>query len=51
MNKEILKLIEKLWEKYPNQRFGQLLTNHVFDKDKIFYQEDEETIKKIKKEI
>ena len=26
----ILKLLEKLWKQYPDQRFGQLLGNYVF---------------------
>jgi hypothetical protein len=46
--KELLKLIEKLWEKYPEQRFGQLLENFVFNSNEMFSQEDEETIDKIK---
>ena len=54
--KEILRLIEKLWNKYPYQRLGQLLENYIFVKgergDKtscaIFYQEDKETLKRLK---
>lgn len=48
---EILKLLEKLWEKYPNQRLGQLLENYMFKPEKMFYQDDGETMGKIKKEL
>jgi len=51
MNDKILKLLKELWEKYPNHRLGQLLENFVFNKDKMFFQEDEDTIKKIKKSL
>ena len=48
-NKEILILMEKLWNKYHRHRLGQLLENFVFidgergDKtsQKIYYQSDE----------
>jgi hypothetical protein len=46
--KELLRLVEKLWEKYPEQRFGQLLENFIFNSNEMFSQEDEETIDKIK---
>ena len=44
----ILKKLEKIWEKYPDMRLGQLLENYVFfggqrgDKTSValFYQED-----------
>lgn len=49
--KKILSKIEKLWNKYPDQRFGQLLENYVFVRGnrgditscRLFYQEDDET--------
>jgi len=58
-NKQILKLLEKLWQKYPNMRLGQLLENFIFldgergDKtsQELYYQYDEKTIKRINKEL
>ncbi len=58
-NKEILKLLEKLWQKYSNMRLGQLMENFVFldgergDKtsQKLYYQYDEKTIRKINEEL
>ena len=49
--KELLDLVENLWEKYPKQRFGQLLENYVFNKDEMFYQEDERTLQRINSEL
>lgn len=43
-------LIENLWEKYPDQRLGQLLTNFAFKEDS-FYQEDHETELNILREL
>jgi len=44
--KRICKLIEKAWLNYPDQRLGQLLSNHVFGhKVDIFFQEDDVTEK------
>jgi len=28
---EILKLLQELWAKYPNNRFGELIENHLID--------------------
>lgn len=55
-NKEILSLLEELWNKYPQMRLGQLLENFVFldgergDKtsQELYYQYDEKTIKRLK---
>lgn len=41
--KRILKLIEKIWNKYPDQRLGQLLINYGFSERDIFNQEDNVT--------
>jgi len=46
--KTILKYIERLWSKYPNQRLGQLLENFVFDPKTMFYQEDKITEERLK---
>jgi uncharacterized protein YihD (DUF1040 family) len=44
--KRILKLIEKIWTRYPDMRLGQLLNNFVWiDAKGIFYGEDDETEK------
>jgi len=61
--KRILRAIEELWNMYPDQRLGQLLTNYVFvDKantfnfmrmssSEIFNQEDDETEEKLLKAL
>lgn len=50
--KRILNKIEKIWNKIPDQRLGQLLENYIFiqgnrgiDKTsvRLFHQEDDET--------
>lgn len=39
--KRICKLIEKVWNKVPDQRLGQFLSNYVFGHHTdIFFQED-----------
>lgn len=45
---EILTDIRTLWTNYPDMRLGQLLENFVFDKDTMFYQEDDVTDEKLK---
>jgi hypothetical protein len=45
---EILTDIRVLWINYPDMRLGQLLENFVFDKDTMFYQEDDVTDEKLK---
>lgn len=45
---EILTDIRTLWINYPDMRLGQLLENFVFDKDTMFYQEDDVTDEKLK---
>ena len=46
-NKRILKELDRLVEKYPDMRFGQIIANYVFpeyrEKD-IFYIESEKTL-------
>ena len=46
---EILTDIRILWINYPDMRLGQLLENFVFDKDTMFYQEDDVTDENLKK--
>ncbi len=56
--KEILFELKRLWLKNPDQRLGQILENYVFfegergDKTSVamFYQEDDETLSKLKKQ-
>ena len=47
VNKRILKELDRLVEKYPDMRFGQIVANYVFpeyrEKD-IFYIESERTL-------
>lgn len=45
---KILTDIRALWINYPDMRLGQLLENFVFDKDTMFYQEDDVTDEKLK---
>lgn len=51
LNKEILGILADLVEAFPEQRFGQILTNYVFpnyrEKD-IFFEESLETLKTLK---
>mgnify|MGYP000809958106 CR=1 FL=1 len=40
---DILMKFKDLWEQYPDQRFGQIISNYlVNDKEDIFYIEDDE---------
>lgn len=49
-NRKILRELDKLIDKYPNQRFGQLVANYIFpfyrQKD-IFFEESQETFENI----
>ena len=51
---EICKLLEETWSKYPDLRLGQFLLCFVFlkvsktNKNLIFYQEDDETLKNLR---
>lgn len=46
-NLEILKEIEKLIIKYPQQRFGQILSNYVLPNGDPFYEESIDTLERI----
>lgn len=48
---KILDLVRELWEKYPDQRLGQIMSNYVFDNKIVdmFYVEDEDVINSISK--
>jgi hypothetical protein len=53
IRKEILENLAELWDKYPSQRFGQLLENYVFGHHEdtnscIFHIYDETTLHNIK---
>ena len=60
-NKEILDLLSKLVEKFPEQRFGQILFNYVLNYsqtdsgqihiDDPFYEISERTLKRIKERV
>jgi hypothetical protein len=40
---DILVKFQDLWEQYPDQRFGQIISNYlVTDREDIFYIEDDE---------
>jgi mRNA-degrading endonuclease RelE of RelBE toxin-antitoxin system len=50
--REILKLLRKLWERNPEQRLGQILENYIFiegqrgdiTSNRLFYQDDKRTL-------
>ena len=46
--KKILSRIEKIWEKYPNLRLGQLIINSI-PEGLLYYEEDEKVIEEIEK--
>ena len=60
-NKEILDLLNKLVEKFPEQRFGQLLFNYVLNYsqsdsgqihiDDPFYESSKQTLNRIKERV
>lgn len=63
-NKRILKYLEECIEKYPEQRFGQILQNYAFirphrpakennmiDWKNEFYMESDELLKRVKQRI
>lgn len=47
---KILSLIKKLYKKYPDLRFGQLLT-FVFGKEDIFYYSNKKVLNLLKEKI
>ena len=49
--KRILSKLSALWEKEPDTRLGQLLSNLAHHKNDLFYFEDEELEAAIDKEI
>ena len=44
MSEEIIEKLRRLWDKYPEQRFGQLLKNYVFNGDVSMWELSEEDI-------
>lgn len=45
---DIMVKLQDLWEHYPDQSLGQLLTNYVFTKnDAMFYLEDDEVSQRL----
>ena len=61
INREILDLIDKIIEEFPEQRFGQILFNYVLNysqtdsgqihRDDPFYEIGERTLKRIKERV
>lgn len=53
-NRKILRELDKFIDKYPDQRFGQLIANYIFptyrQKD-IFFEESKETFENIEMNI
>ena len=49
-NRKILKELDKFIDKYPDQRFGQLIANYIFPyyrQRDIFFEESKETFENI----
>lgn len=49
-NKKILRILGKLIDEYPDQRFGQLIANYIFPfyrEEDIFFEESSKTLEKI----
>lgn len=45
---DILVKFQDFWEQYPDQRFGQIISNYlVNDKEDIFYIEDDEISRRL----
>ena len=47
-NLNILKCIEKLIKEFPQQRFGQILSNYVLPPGDPFYEESVDTLERVK---
>ena len=48
--KEVLAEVEKIWEKNPDLRFGQLICNMFNLRGGLFYIEDDVILKELKNE-
>ena len=49
---DILMKFQDLWKQYPDQRFGQIISNYlVNDKEDIFYIEDDELSQRLTDQI
>ena len=49
-NRKILRILGKLIDEYPDQRFGQLIANYIFPfyrEEDIFFEESSKTLEKI----
>ena len=49
-NRKILRILDKLIDEYPDQRFGQLISNYIFPfyrEEDIFFEESSKTLEKI----
>ena len=49
-NRKILRELDKLIDKYPDQRFGQLIANYIFPfyrEEDIFFEESQKTFENI----
>lgn len=46
--KPFLEELEKLWEKYPDLRFGQIVSHIESDDTKMFYLEDDKIVERMK---
>jgi hypothetical protein len=46
---KVLKTIREVWERFPDLRLGQLLTNATDMGDILYYVEDEELVEKLER--
>lgn len=53
-NKKIIRILDKLIDEYPDQRFGQLIANYIFPfyrEEDIFFEESSKTLEKLEADI
>ena len=46
---EMLRILSKIWRKYPDLRLGQLVLNGCPDDSGLYYMEDEDLLENLKK--
>jgi hypothetical protein len=45
---EILNEVKRLWDKYPQYRFGQVIVNFGFGQNNVFYLDDNALLERLK---
>lgn len=44
---EITDALNELWHEFPDMRLGQLIENFIIDPNRLFFQEDDDTLDNI----